>query len=63
MSVAIAITVTLPGSTAAKVKAVGLDFSQSIGAEVARLIENQFVQGTGVSVDSLGAVTVSTTVT
>ena len=60
MSVAVAITVTIPNWTAAGIVALGLDFSQTIGPEVARLVQAQCVRG---PVDNPGTVTVATTVT
>jgi hypothetical protein len=50
MSVAIAVTVTLPNSTAALVTATGTDIAQSIGPEVTRLVTAQFKDGKNVNV-------------
>lgn len=41
MTVAIAITITLPNTTAAKITATGTDFAQALGPEVARLVQNE----------------------
>jgi hypothetical protein len=59
MSVAIAVTVTLPNSTAALVTATGTDIAQSIGPEVVRLVKAQVA---GKFVNDNGA-TVAATVT
>lgn len=49
MSVAIAVTVTFPNSTAALVVATGTDVAQVIGPEVTRLLADQ-LQGKNVNV-------------
>jgi hypothetical protein len=59
MSVAVAITVTLPKTTAALIVATATDLSQAIGPEVIRLVTGQV---TGENANVNGA-TVATTVT
>ena len=59
MSVAIAVTVTFPNTTAALLVATGTDVQQTIGREVARLLTTDVVAS---KVDTSGA-TWSATVT
>ena len=61
MSVAVAITVTLPATTAAAIVATGTDFSTTIGKEVIRLVQN--VVADEVKYEKQGVPSVSTTVT
>lgn len=60
MSVAVAITVTIPNMTAAQVVATGTDVALTIGPEVTRLLLAEIADKKLVN---LGAVSVAATVT
>jgi hypothetical protein len=60
MSVAVAITVTLPNTTAAKIVATGTDVTQTIGREVTRLLTSQVVAGENQDVSGATVATVIT---
>lgn len=61
MSVAVAITVTLPNTTAALIKMSGTDVAQVLGKEVIRLVQDQV--DNFVPISQQGVATVSASVT